>query len=173
MRVPRNCVGAISAKKTGTTAAFPPMPTPRIDRQIKRLHHLFMKALAMVDARMSTAETRMARRRPMRSSLRGSERKEPLCKSVGWLDVGYSLGPYTGLNRKGAALTAPYFQAVSGRHTRDGPSPPNSKSINGSRKQMLAPADETSTISRRLRSSTCLTKQYSTYRWWLSGSTLE
>ena len=33
--IARMCAGAISARKTGTTAAFPPMPIPRNTRQIR------------------------------------------------------------------------------------------------------------------------------------------
>lgn len=145
IRLPRSWVGAISARKTGTTAAFPPMPIPRMLRQMNRLHHFSIKALAIVDANIRHAETRIARRRPTRSSLSGSERMEPLhmlerCKATA---LELSDLTHTGLKRNGAALTAPYIKAVSGRHCRGAPPVSKLGSIRGSRKHILAPAVET------------------------------
>lgn len=41
---PRMAAGEISAARTGTVLDFGPMPRPRKSREIKRCHHVFVRA---------------------------------------------------------------------------------------------------------------------------------
>ena len=75
---PLRWAGAISAAKTGTTAALQPIPTPRRTRKPSNDFQPSTYADPIADVNMRIAENMIALRRPKNTSFRASERNVPL-----------------------------------------------------------------------------------------------
>jgi hypothetical protein len=99
---PRKCEGAISAAKTGTTAAlqpatdvnqvigldikeYLPMPNPSRKRQIKSCHQVVLYPLPIAGPRIKMADMAIGTLRPTNLSDRGSDSQQPLSECQGWV----------------------------------------------------------------------------------------